>query len=97
MKTKHGLIIKEAISEWLRSNPKLNKIKMKPKPPIECLATRFNWEIFYAAKVEGDTLKFMARELYPYLTSEHITKALMAITGIDGSGICGSGVQRDSV
>lgn len=92
MKLKHCLIIKTAIEKWLASNRRV--AIMKPKPPIECLATRFNWEVFYAAKVEGDTLRFLARELYPYLTSEHITEALMKITQIDGSGICGSGVQR---
>ncbi len=91
MKFKHALIIKEAIEKWLSTNP-LPVIKMKPKS-IVCAATRFNWEVFMAARVQGDTIRFMAREL-PYLTSEHITKALMKITSIDGSGICGSGVQR---
>lgn len=94
MKIKHGVIIKKAIDDWVSKQTAPLIARMKPKPPIECLATRFNWEVFYAAKVEGDTIRFMAKELYPYLTSDGITKALMAITGIDGSGICGSGVKR---
>jgi hypothetical protein len=91
MKLKHCLIIKTAIEKVIESQHKLGK--MKPKNII-CAASDFNWDVFMAAKVEGDTLSFIARELYPYLTSGQIIKTLMKITGIDGSGICGSGVKR---
>ena len=92
MKYKHALIIKDAIEKWIRENADVRFSKIKT---IVCAATWFNWEVFMAAKVEGDTLRFMARELYPYLTSYQITDALQKITSIDGTGIKGSGVSRD--
>lgn len=91
MKLKHCLIIKAAIEKWLSKNPK--PVFKSITKDIVCLATRFNWEVFMVAKVEGNTIRFIAREL-GYLTSEQIAKALMKITQIDGSGIHGSGVQR---
>ena len=90
MKLIHVLAIKEAIARWLAREGKL-KVKT---PCIICAATRFNWEVFYAAKVEGDSVKFLASELYPYLTTDHISEALMQVTGIDGTGIGGSGVIK---
>jgi hypothetical protein len=93
MKIKHCLIIKEAISKWLSENPKVKPVETS----IVCLATRFNWWVFEQAKVKGDSIGFLARELYPYLTADQITKGLMKITSIDGSGICGSGVKYGSV
>jgi hypothetical protein len=93
MKIRHGLIIKKAIEEWI--SKKSGSLDIKTKT-IVCAATYFNWEVFIAAKVEGDTLKFVSTKLYPYLTPYQITKALMAIIGIDGSGICGSGVKREN-
>ena len=82
MKLKHCLIIQKAIKEWLSTNPKLTSLARGKT--IVCLASVFNWEVFMAAKVEGDTISFMARELYPYLTRDHIMVALMKMTNIDG-------------
>jgi hypothetical protein len=92
MKLKHALEIKEAMGKWAAED---GVIKEK-QPCIVCSATRFNWEAFYASKVGGNSISFLAM-LYSYLTSEQITKALMKITSIDGSGICGSGVSHGSI
>ena len=91
MKLKHCLIIRKYLDEWIAKNTK--PLWGKKRSCIIALATSFNWDVFMAAKVEGDTISFMAREL-GYLTSDGITKALMQITRIDGTGICGSGVKR---
>lgn len=80
MKNIHVLEIKKAISGWMARGA---KIKIKT-PCIICAATRFNWEVFYAAKVKGNSVRFLASELYPYLTTDQVGKALMHITGIDG-------------
>lgn len=82
MKLKHCLIIQRAIKAWLATNPKV--IPRAKGSTIVCLASNFNWEVFMAAKVEGDTISFMARELYPYLTRDHIMVALMKMTNVDG-------------
>jgi hypothetical protein len=82
MKLKHALEIKEAIAKWVGSQVGLKN----ETETVVCGATFFNWEVFHRAKVRGNSITFLASELYPYLTSAQITKALMKITGIDGRG-----------
>lgn len=80
MKIKHTMEIRQAMEIWAAKEGQ----SYKEKPPcIVCMATRFNWEVFYLANVRGNSISFLA-ELYTYLTSDQITKALMHITGIDG-------------
>ncbi len=91
MKTMHMLIIKKAIEAWIAKTDKIIDVELES---IICSATRFNWEIFHAAKVGGNSITFLASELYPYLTADHITDALMHITGVNGAGVRGSGVIK---
>lgn len=81
MKIKHVLEIRLALDkQWAKGKGEDYKEKA---PCIVCCAARFNWEVFYLAKVRGNSISFLA-ELYTYLTADQITKALMHITGIDG-------------
>ena len=78
MKVKHMLEIKLAMDEWAKKAGQKYKERY-----IVCDAVRFNWEVFHASQVRGNSILFLA-ELYTYLTSDQIAKALIHITGIDG-------------
>lgn len=45
---------------------------------------RYNWDVFRAAKVEGNTTRFICDVLYPYLNDDHINTALKRILGNTG-------------
>jgi hypothetical protein len=87
MKVKHCLAIKVAIGKWIMENKEAPDIHRS----IICAASRFNWQVFIASKVEGDTLRFLSSKLYPYLTMEMVAEALTKITGIEGVNVKGGG------
>ena len=72
------------------------KLKTKVRSIVGA-ASRFNWELFLASKVEGNSIVFMTKKLKPYLTDDEIIAALMDITKVNGTGYCGSGVMRSEI
>lgn len=79
MKLKHALIIAEAIKKWM--DGKNAEADIVETGSVVCSAVDMNWKIFYAAKVEGNSLIFLSGKLYPYLTACQVVKGLMDITG----------------